>query len=126
MESISTEKAPVPAGHYSQAVVEGNLIFVASQLPIEPRFGIKRDATIEEQTKLAINNVKEVLIAAGSDLDHVLKTTVYVSDIKLWDRVNKIYSECFGVHRPARSVVPTGELHYGCMVEIEAVAVKKA
>ena len=124
METVSTEKAPVPAGHYSQAVVEGNFVFVSGQLPIEPRFGIKRDATIEEQTALALTNLKHVLEAAGSDMGHVLKVTICVSDIRLWDRVNKVYSEMMGVHRPARSVIPTGELHYGCLVEIDAIAVK--
>ena len=124
METVSTEKAPVPAGHYSQAVVEGNFVFVSGQLPIEPRFGIKRDATIEEQTALALTNLKHVLEAAGSDLNHVLRVTICISDIRLWDRVNKVYSEVLGVHRPARSVIPTGELHYGCLVEIDAIAVK--
>ena len=124
METVSTEKAPVPAGHYSQAVAEGNFVFVSGQLPIEPRFGIKRDATIEEQTALALTNLKHVLEAAGSDMDHVVKVTICVSDIRLWDRVNKVYSEMMGVHRPARSVIPTGELHYGCLVEIDAIAVK--
>ena len=124
METVSTEKAPVPAGHYSQAVIEGNMIYVSGQLPIEPRFGIKREATIEEQTALALTNLKNILEASGSDLNHVLKVNICISDIRLWDRVNKVYSEIFGVHRPARSVIPTSELHYGCLVEINAVAVK--
>ena len=124
METVSTEKAPVPAGHYSQAVIEGNMIYVSGQLPIEPRFGIKREATIEEQTALALTNLKNILEASGSDLNHVLKVNICISDIRLWDRVNKVYSEIFGVHRPARSVIPTSELHYGCLVEIDAVAVK--
>ena len=125
METVSTEKAPVPAGHYSQAVVEGNMIYVSGQIPIEPRFGIKKDATVEEQTALALSNLKNVLDAAGSDLDHVLMVTLCIADIRLWDRINKVYSEVFGTHRPARTVIPTGELHYGSLVQIDAIAVKK-
>jgi 2-iminobutanoate/2-iminopropanoate deaminase len=123
MEVVLTSKAPAPAGHYSQAIVHDGIVYVAGQLPINPETGEKLIGTIEEQAEQALKNVHEILKAAGSDLNHVLKTTVYVSDIELWGRVNAVYAEFFGDHRPARAVVPTRELHYGFQIEIEAIAI---
>lgn len=122
MKTISTSSAPAPAGHYSQAVVHGGLVFVSGQLPIDPLTGEKRIDSIEEQTRQALKNVAAILTAANSSLDNVLKVTVYVSDIDLWGRVNEVYAEFFGEHRPARAVVPTRELHHGFQIEIEAIA----
>jgi 2-iminobutanoate/2-iminopropanoate deaminase len=122
MKMISTPDAPAPAGHYSQAVVHGDLVFVSGQLAVDAATGRKSVGTIEEQTKIALENVAAILRAAGSDIDRVLKTTVYISDIELWGRVNEVYAEFFGDHRPARAVVPTRDLHFGFKVEIEAVA----
>ncbi len=124
MEYILTDKAPKPAGHYSQAVIHNELIFVSGQLAVDPATGEKKLGSIEEQAAQALKNVQAILLAAGSDLNHVLKTTVYVSNIQLWDWVNKVYADFFGDHKPARAVVPTRELHFGFQVEIEAVAVK--
>lgn len=123
MIEISTPDAPGPAGHYSQAIVHGGMVYVSGQLPIDPRTGEKRVGSIEEQTEQALQNLAAILRAAGSDLDQVVKTTVYISDIQLWGRVNAVYSRFFGKHRPARAVVPTRELHFGFQIEIEAVAV---
>jgi len=122
MIEVSTENAPKPAGHYSQAVVHDNIVYVSGQLPIDPETGEKRIGSIEEQTEQALKNLFEILKAAGSDINQVIKTTVYVSDIELWDRVNAVYSEFFGAHRPARAVVPTRNLHFGFQIEIEATA----
>jgi 2-iminobutanoate/2-iminopropanoate deaminase len=122
MKTISTPRAPTPAGHYSQAIVHGGLVYVAGQLAIEPTTGEKRLGAIEEQTEQVLRNVAAILEAAGSDLAHVLKTTVYIADISLWPRVNAVYAQFFGEHRPARAVVPTRDLHYGFLVEIEAIA----
>ena len=122
MKMISTPDAPAPAGHYSQAVVHGDLVFVSGQLAVDAATGRKFAGTVEEQTKIALENVAAILRAAGSDIDRVLKTTVYISDIELWGRVNEVYAEFFGDHRPARAVVPTRDLHFGFKVEIEAVA----
>jgi len=122
MQVVSTPNAPAPAGHYSQAIVHGGVVYVAGQLPIDPQTGEKRTGPIEEQAEQALKNVAAILRAAGSGLDRVLKVTVYVSDITLWDRVNAVYARVFGDHRPARAVVPTRELHYGFQVEIEAIA----
>lgn len=123
IKEVYTEKAPKPAGHYSQGIIYGNLIFISGQLPIDPLTGEKKTGSIEEQTLQVLKNIKEILVSAGSDLKYVLKTTVYISDIGLWDRVNKVYSDFFGEHKPARSVVPTKELHYGFGIEMEAIAV---
>jgi 2-iminobutanoate/2-iminopropanoate deaminase len=122
MRFVLTPDAPAPAGHYAQAVVHDGLIYVSGQLPIDPQSGERRVGSIEEQTEQALHNVAAVLRAAGSDLDRVLKVTVYVSDIGLWDRVNAVYARVFGSHRPARAVVPTRELHFGFQVEIDVIA----
>lgn len=122
MKKILTPDAPQPAGHYSQAVVHDNIVYVSGQLPIDPQTGEKRVGSIEEQTEQALKNLFAILKAAGSDKEHVIKTTVYISDIGLWDRVNTVYSGLFGKFRPARAVVPTRELHFGFQIEIEATA----
>ena len=122
MEKISTLDAPKPAGHYSQAIVHNNMIYVSGQLPIDPKTGRKKIDSIEQQTEQALKNLSEILKAANSDLSKVVKTTVYISDINLWDQVNIVYSKYFGEHRPARTVVPTRELHFGFQIEIEAIA----
>jgi 2-iminobutanoate/2-iminopropanoate deaminase len=123
MREITTPDAPQPAGHYAQAIVHDGLVFVSGQLPIDPRSGDKRAGSIEEQTEQALRNVAAILKAAGSGLDRVLKTTVYISDVALWDRVDAVYARAFGAHRPARAVVPTKRLHFGFQIEIEAVAI---
>lgn len=122
IELIHTSNAPSPAGHYSQAVVHQGLVYVAGQLSIDPQTGEKRLGSIEEQTEQTLNNVGEILRAAGSDLSRVLKMTVYISDINLWGAVNEVYARIMGAHRPARAVIPTRELHHGFLIEIDAIA----
>ena len=122
IKRINTPDAPQPAGHYSQATVYNGLVFVAGQLSIDPKTGEKRLDSIEEQTEQALSNVHAILKAAGSDWDRVLKMTVFISDINLWEAVNKVYSRILGEHRPARAVIPCGPLHYGFLIEIEAIA----
>jgi 2-iminobutanoate/2-iminopropanoate deaminase len=123
MHTVSTDDAPRPRGHYSQAVVHKGLVFTAAQLPFDPGSNELRAETIEEQAQQALENLRAVLVAAGAQLTDVLKVTVYVSDIGLWGAVNEVYAQFFGDHRPARSVVPTRELHHGVKLEVEAVAV---
>ena len=125
MKPVSVKSAPAPAGHYSQAIIHGGVIYVSGQLPIDPTTGHKHVGSIEKQTEQAIANVESILNGAGSSLSHVLKTTIYISDIALWDRVNAVYARLFGAHRPARAVVPTKELHFGFQIEIEAIAALK-
>lgn len=125
IQRISTPEAPTPAGHYSQAVVYNGLIFVSGQLSIDPRTGEKLLGSIEEQTEQTLKNVAAIVAAANSDLSRVLKMTVYVADINLWSAVNTVYARFMGQHRPARAVIPTGELHHGFLIEIDAVAAVK-
>ncbi|HRY42507.1 MAG TPA: RidA family protein [Thermoanaerobaculia bacterium] len=122
MRTVETPHAPHPAGHYSQAVVHGGLVFVSGQLPhdVERPGGAPGDA--EEQTERALRNVEAILEAAGSGLDRLLSVTVYVADVALWPRVNAAYARVLGAHRPARAVVPVKELHHGYLVEVQAVA----
>jgi 2-iminobutanoate/2-iminopropanoate deaminase len=122
IKRINTEDAPPPGGHYSQAVVHNGLVFVSGQLSIDPQTGEKILGSIEEQTEQTLKNVEAILKASNSDLSRVLKMTVYVADINLWSAVNTVYAKFMGEHRPARAVVPTGELHYGFLIEIEAIA----
>ncbi|SHJ17545.1 2-iminobutanoate/2-iminopropanoate deaminase [Geosporobacter subterraneus DSM 17957] len=100
-------------------------MYVSGQLPINPITGEQVFDNIEAQTKQVLDNLNEILIAANSSREKVLKTTVYITDIKLWDQVNKIYAVFFADHRPARAVVPVKELHFGFQIEIEAVAAVK-
>ena len=122
IKRIKTPNAPTPAGHYSQATVYNGLVFVAGQLSIDPATGEHKTGSIEEQTELALSNVHAILRAAGSDWSRVLKMNISVADINLWEAVNKIYSRVLGENRPARAVIPTGPLHHGFLIEIEAVA----
>jgi 2-iminobutanoate/2-iminopropanoate deaminase len=119
---VETAKAPKPAGHYSQAVVEGGFVFVAGQLPWDPERPGRLPHSIEEQTEQALRNVEAILEAAGSGLDRLVSVTIYVSDVSLWSRVNARYAEILGPHRPARAVVPSGALHHGALLEISAIA----
>jgi 2-iminobutanoate/2-iminopropanoate deaminase len=121
MKSITTPNAPAAGGHYSQAIVHGGFAFVAGQLPFVPGSAEHRVGTIEEQTEQTLRNVGAVLAAAGSSLDKTVQMTVYVSDMALWGRVNATYAKVMGEHKPARAVVPVGELHYGYQIEIQAI-----
>jgi 2-iminobutanoate/2-iminopropanoate deaminase len=122
MRTIQTPHAPQPAGHYSQAVVHGGLVFVAGQLPHDMANPGRPAGDADEQTERALRNVEAILEAAGSGLDLLLSVTVYVADVALWPRVNAAYARVLGPHRPARSVVPVKELHHGYLVEVQAVA----
>ena len=122
MRSVETPNAPRPGGHYSQAVVHGDTVYVAGQLPIDPDDPKAPPGDAGRQARQALKNVARILEAAGSGLDHVLQMTVYVSDVSHWGEVNKVYAEVMGEHRPARAVVPVGELHFGYLVEIQAIA----
>jgi len=122
MKSVQTARAPQPAGHYSQGIVEGGFVFVAGQLPWDPDRAGFLPPSIEEQTERALRNVEAILVAAGSGLDGLVSVTICVSDVSLWGRVNAKYAEVKGPHGPARAVVPTLPLHHGALLEISAIA----
>lgn len=122
IKKIETPVAPAAGGHYSQAVVHNGIVYVAGQLGFVPGSDERRVGSIEEQTERALENVRAILKAAGSDLNRVLRMTIYISDIELWGPVNEVYKRVMGEHRPARAIVPVKELHYGYQIEIEATA----
>jgi 2-iminobutanoate/2-iminopropanoate deaminase len=122
MPSVLTPDAPLPAGHYSQAIVHGGLVFVAGQLPIVPGRKEHVVGNIGEQTEQTLRNVEAILRAAGSGLDLVLQMTIYVSDVSLWSEVNAAYARVMGESRPARAVVPVKDLHYGYQIEMQCIA----
>jgi 2-iminobutanoate/2-iminopropanoate deaminase len=125
MREITTANAPRPSGHYAQAIEHRGIVYISGQLPIDPENKSRKIGTIEEQTEQALANLEAILKSAGSGKDRVLKVTVYISDISLWDRVNAVYSRFFGNHFPARSIVPSRELHFGYHIEIDAMAAVK-
>ena len=122
MKTIQPQSQPMPKGHYSPGVEHDGSIYVSGQLPMSLDTREPFTGSIEEQTELSLRNVEAVLKAGGSDLDHVLQFTIYVSDMELWDAVNKKYAEVMGEHRPARAMVPVKDLHFGTKIEIQAIA----
>lgn len=119
---IRTERAPAPAGHYSQAVVFRGLVHVSGQLPIDPATGAVVDGDAEAQADRTLRNVAAILEAAGSGLDLVLSLHVFVHSRADWPGVNAACERHFGEHRPARAIVGGADLKPGCRVEITAVA----
>jgi 2-iminobutanoate/2-iminopropanoate deaminase len=122
MKTVSSLGAPTARGHYSQALVHGGIVYVAGQLPIVPGEPETQLATFEEQARRVIDNVIAILVEAGSGADLILKATVYITDVSHWPAFNAIYAEKLGAHKPARTVVPVAALHYGYLVEMDAIA----
>ena len=123
MKMISTPNGPTPAGHYSQAVVYGGVVYVAGQLGRAPNAADGDDpGGAVEQTRQALANVAAVLDAAGSGLERVVQMTVYITDISLWGEVNEAYAEVMGDHKPARAIVPVKDFAAPYVIEIVAVA----
>lgn len=122
MKIISTTGAPVPAGHYSQAIVHGGLVFVSGQLPLDPTSRQLVEGGIEPQVHQVLYNIAEILREAGSGMDQILKATIFIPDIRYWKQVNEIFAEHLGSHRPARAIIPCGDLHDGVLIEMEVVA----
>jgi 2-iminobutanoate/2-iminopropanoate deaminase len=119
---ILTDRAPKPAGHYTQAIVSGAHVFVSGQLPIRPDGQPLDDDSFEAQARQAIHNMLEIVRAAGSSPRHLVKVTAYIVGIANWARFNAVYASMLPDACPARSVVPVPELHYGSLVEIDAIA----
>jgi|GEM_PF-20264 2-iminobutanoate/2-iminopropanoate deaminase len=124
MKPVNTEKAPAAIGPYSQAVCSNSLVFVSGQLPIDPATGEFAEGGIKELTKQSLLNMQNILLEAGTDLSHVLKTTVFLADMNDFAGMNEVYSEFFTEPFPARSAVAVKTLPKGALVEIECIAKK--
>ena len=119
---IHTDHAPAAIGPYSQAIVTDGWVFCSGQIPLDPDTMELVGGTIDEQTDRALSNLSEVLQAAGSSLQHVVKTTVFLADMNDFAAMNKVYEKHFGEHRPARAAVQAAALPKFCDVEIECIA----
>ena len=120
--TITTDAAPAAVGAYSQATIDGDLIFTAGQLPMTPDGTLLDTAPVAEQTRQCLDNVGAILEAAGGSLESVLKTTVYLGDMEDFDAFNDAYAGYFEADPPARSAVEVGAVPKGAALEIEAVA----
>ncbi len=125
-QSVLTEKAPKPVGPYSQAIRAETLVFASGQAGLDPNTGDLVTGGIEAQTRQVLTNIKNVLEAAGSGMDHVLKTTVFLIDMNDFPKMNAIYAEFFPRNPPARSTGAVAALPKAALVEIEAIALLPA
>lgn len=123
-EQISTPSAPAAIGPYSQAIAAGTLVFASGQIALHPSSGQITGGDVREQTRQALENVKAVLAAAGSSLDQVVKTTVFLAHMADFAAMNEVYAQYFPHIPPARSTVGVAELPRGALVEIEVVALR--
>ena len=122
MKIVKTDKAPAAVGPYSQAVITGNLVFCAGQIPLDPATGNVVAGGIEEQARRVLENIKSVLAGAGTSLEKVVKATVFLKDMNDFVGMNKVYSEYFTANFPARSTLQVARIPKDCLVEIEVVA----
>ncbi len=122
MKAISTNNAPAAIGPYSQAIEVNGFVYASGQLPIDPATGVFPDGGIKEQTAQSIKNAQMILEAAGTDLKHVVKTTVYLANMSDFAAMNEVYSQFFSEPFPARSAVAVKDLPKGALVEVEVVA----
>jgi 2-iminobutanoate/2-iminopropanoate deaminase len=122
LKQIHTDAAPAAIGPYSQAIVVDGWVFCSGQIPIDPADGTLLEGSVADQTHLVLRNLRAVLEAAGSSMDRVVKTTVFLSDMKTFSEMNEVYAEHFGEHRPARAAVQAAALPKFCDVEVECVA----
>ncbi len=124
MQKIQVKDSPKPVGHYSQAIVSGGMLFTSGILPIKIKTSEKLliESSIEEQLIVVFDNLTQILHEVGLKPDNVIKTTVYITGGENWGIVNELYAKFFGEHRPARSIIPVPELHFGYKVELEAIA----
>ncbi len=125
MKIVKTDRAPAPIGPYSQAIESNGLIFTSGQIAIDPQTNNLIEGDVVAQAKRVFDNLKAVLIAAGSDLDHVVKTTIYLKNIADFGQVNEVYAVYFGKALPARSTVEVSRLPKDVLIEVDCVAEKK-
>ncbi|WP_295437928.1 RidA family protein [uncultured Prevotella sp.] len=123
-KAINTNNAPAAIGPYSQAIEANGMVFASGQLPIDPATGAFAEGGIKEQTRQSLTNAQNILKEAGIDLGHVVKTTVFLSDMDNFAAMNEVYSEFFVQPFPARSAVAVKTLPKNALVEVECIAVK--
>lgn len=109
--------------HYAPALRCGDIIYVSGQLPIDPRTRKQCTGPIEEQVRAALSNLSEILAQGGATPRDIVRTTCYITDINHWDAVNQAYAAYFGSYKPARTIVTVPHIHFGALVEIDAIAV---
>ena len=124
MKAIHTDNAPAAIGPYSQAIEVNGFVFASGQIPIDPKTGNFVEGGIKEQTRQAIENAGNILKAAGTDLSHVVKTTVYLDNMDDFAAMNEVYAQYFTQPFPARSAVAVEKLPKGALVEVEVLATK--
>lgn len=122
MKKIYTDKAPTAIGPYVQGKIVGNLLFASGQVPLSPETGQVIGTTIEEQTQQVLKNISAILTEAGTDFDHVVKTTCFLSDIDDFVPFNEVYATAFKSDFPARSAVEVARLPKDVKIEIEVIA----
>ncbi len=121
MKIVSTSNAPSAIGPYSQAVIVGNLLFTSGQIALTPK-GEMLESDIEKQTIQVLENLKNILLEGGANLNSVIKTTIFLANMEDFAKVNEIYATYFNEHKPARSTVAVKTLPKNALIEIEAVA----
>lgn len=124
MNFFQTGDALKPRGHYSQAIEYNGTIYCSGILPFDDETGEFIEGDIEMQCKVVFRNLTKILESCNSSKDKVIKTTIYIPDIRLWGRVDALYAAFFGDHKPCRSIVPTNALHYNSNIEMEVIAVR--
>ena len=122
-EIVSTENAPGAIGPYSQAIKAGGMVYCSGQIPIDPATGNFVSDVVSEQTEQVLKNLSEVLKAAGTSLDNVVKTTVFLADMNDFTEMNEVYSQFFDDNKPARATVQAARLPRDAKVEIDCIAV---
>jgi len=122
MEKIIPQYDSKNKGHYTPGIVSNGMLYISGQLSIDPDTQQVAKGGTEEHAKLALANLDRILNESNCCRTDVVQCRVYISNIEQWDAVNRVYTEFFGEHKPARIVVPVGRLHFGCLVEIEAIA----
>jgi 2-iminobutanoate/2-iminopropanoate deaminase len=121
-ETVSTERAPKAIGPYEQAIKSNGFLFTSGQIALDPVTGTLMEGDVSAQTRQVLENLKAVLEAGGSSLDHVIKATVYLTDLGNFAKMNEVYAEYLGGVKPARSTVGVATLPRGAIVEIDLVA----
>lgn len=121
MKIIENDSIPKSNGHYSPCIVHNDTVYIAGQLPVDAVTKSIPEG-IEAQSQLVLDKIGTIVKAAGSSKEKIIQVRIYLSNIEHWEKVNLIYSSFFGAHKPVRCVVPVGKLHYGCLIEAEAIA----